>query len=61
MNPTPWFVGTILLVALILGGFHYAAEQSKADALVVKACIERGGSFYVSWNWRNVCELKAKP
>lgn len=48
----------VVAAAFIAGAFYYEAEEKRADAVVMTACIEHGGSFYVSWNWKPVCELK---
>lgn len=48
--------------AFILGGYYYQSEAKKVDAAIIEICIQRGGAFYISWNWKPVCTLKgAKP
>ena len=57
---TRWIVaGSIVIAAFVLGEYYYQGESRKADAVIMKACMDHGGSFYVSWNWRPTCTLKA--
>jgi hypothetical protein len=48
----------IVIAAFILGCFYYAVESKKAETQFMSTCVEKGGYFYQSWNWKTVCEFK---
>jgi hypothetical protein len=50
--------GGIVIAAFILGCFYYAGESKKAETQFMSTCVEKGGHFYQTWNWRDVCEFK---
>lgn len=52
--------GAVVASAFIIGVLYYYTEQAKSDAIIMTACINAGGSFYISWNWKPVCTLERK-